>query len=698
LAKVRRAFILRAFAMETTSAHRPPRSLPGWAGALFCLGAVVALFSPVFHFGFIWDDDMHLTENPCITGALGLRGIWTTSAARYFPLVSTTFWLEHAAWGLSPLPYHVVNVLVHGCCAVVLWRVLLRLRVPGAWLGALAWAIHPVQVESVAWVTELKNTQSGLFFLLSILFYCRWLEPGKGRRSDYAACLGFAALAMASKSSTVVLPAVLALCAWWLRPPFRPRDILALVPVGVFSAAASALSLWTQGLEGARDPQFARGWLERVADAGQAFWFYLGKLAWPHPLVFIYPRFAPDTASAWAYLAFIAMAALLAALAWRRAGPLRPAALAFGFFTIALLPVLGFFDQYFWRYSLVGDHFQYLASIGPLALGAAGLAVAHRRLGGAARAAVSLAAGAWVLGLAAVTLAHEPAFASSDRLWQESLAVNPRCWMAYTNLGTSHLGHGRPDEARACFEKAIEVRPEDVAAHIDLGDALLQLGRPAEALQAYVRASDLDPGEARALNGMGDALNRMGRPDRAEEPLRRAIALKRPFADARVNLGNALSAQGRPEEAMREFRAAVLEDAGNAQAHANVGALLLQSGQVTEGEVELHRALELDPALAPALANLGSSLLARGDRRGARPLLEKALSINPTLGTVHAALAGLLLDDGATDEALAHARKAVALEPRMGAAHRVLARALFAKGLIEESESESDTALRLDGR
>src|ERR1700678_3949151 len=184
-------------------------------GGLLVIATLIA-YQKVWHAGFIWDDDRHLTTNPCIVGPLGLKEIWTTSAARICPLVLTTFWVEHALWGLEPLPYHLVNVLLHGACAVVLWRVLRSLQVPGAWLGAALWTLHPVQVESVAWITEMKNTESGLFFLLSIFFFVKWLRArGVDERTgggwNYALTLLFAALAMASKSSTVILPVVLCL-------------------------------------------------------------------------------------------------------------------------------------------------------------------------------------------------------------------------------------------------------------------------------------------------------------------------------------------------------------------------------------------------------------------------------------------------------------------------------------------------------
>jgi hypothetical protein len=224
-----------------------------WLWALILVVAVILTYSPVWWAGYVWDDDQVVTANPVIIGPLGLKEIWTTSAADICPLTLTTFWVEHVLWGLAPLPYHLVNVLLHAASAVVLWRVLRSLQIPGAWLGAALWALHPVQVESVAWITETKNTESDLFFLLSIFFFVRWLRSGilHGQSRwdwNHGLTLLFAAMAMTSKSSTVILPVVLCLCAWWVAGRWQWRNLARVAPIFLMSIAASALSLWTQGL------------------------------------------------------------------------------------------------------------------------------------------------------------------------------------------------------------------------------------------------------------------------------------------------------------------------------------------------------------------------------------------------------------------------------------------------------------------
>lgn len=255
-----------------------------WIFALLLVAAIVVAYLNVRHAGFIWDDEQHLTKNPSIVGSLGFKNIWLTSAATYYPLTLTTFWIQHAIWGLNPVPYHVVNVLVHAACALLLWRVLARLHVRGAWFGAALWALHPVQVESVAWITELKNTQSCFFYLLSILFFLRWREARNlGSRKAislrYTLAVFCALLAILSKSSTVMLPIVLGLCVWWMDGGWRWRDCVSLIPFFLLSVSAAGWTIWEQEFHsGAIGTEWAQTWPERFIIAGLNVWFYLGKL------------------------------------------------------------------------------------------------------------------------------------------------------------------------------------------------------------------------------------------------------------------------------------------------------------------------------------------------------------------------------------------------------------------------------------
>ena len=545
--------------------------------ALVLLVAVIVTYQPVWHAGFVWDDDGRVTANPCIVGPLGLKEIWTTSAADLCPLVYTTFWVEHALWGLTPLPYHLVNVFLHGVCAILLWRVLRLLTVPGAWLGAALWALHPVQVETVAWVTEMKNTQSGVFYLLTILFFILGLQAGaredrRGERWNQGLSLLCAALALASKSSTVVLPIILGLCAWWMEGRWRWRNLPLLGIIALMAIFPSALTLWTQKLlvHGVGDLQYARSFPERLATAGDAVWFYLGKLAWPHPLIFIYPRWTIDAGSWIAYLPLLAVLLTLGLFWLKRESWARPWFFAFAYFVGALLPVLGLIDGYFWRYSLVGDHFQYLASMGPLAFAGAGIV----KLGELVSVEKVWLRPALCSGLLAIlgvlSWQRSWVYENVDALWTDTLARNPGCWMAYTNRGNDLLKAGQLDPAMVQFRKALEFAPGNVNDHTNLGIALMESGRTDEALPEFQRATQISPDEPETHINLGHALQQKGEADAAIGEFQKATEIDPTDIEAHNYLGIALARRGDFDKAIAQFQDVVRLKPDDAKAQSNL--------------------------------------------------------------------------------------------------------------------------------
>ncbi|HUB67069.1 MAG TPA: tetratricopeptide repeat protein [Candidatus Methylacidiphilales bacterium] len=515
-----------------------------WLFGLILVLAVILTYTPVWQAGFIWDDDEQLTGNPCIAGPLGLKEIWTTVHAGYYPLVLTTFWVEHAIWGWAPLPYHIVNVLLHGVCAVLLWRILRSLQMPGAWLGAALWALHPVQVETAAWVTELKNTQSGIFYLLAILFFLRWQDREilgeKGAGGDYALTLVFALLAILSKPSTVILPAVLGLCWWWKGGAWNLRIMLRLAPVILISAGASLWAMVEQKFHaGAEGSEWAQNWPDRLVIAGRAVWFYLGKLAWPHPLIFIYPRWQIAASQPLSYLPLAAVALVLAVL-WRyRNQGLRPVFFIFAYFLIALFPVLGFFDFYFFRFSFVGDHFQYLASMGPLALAGAGLAMlADFALPGKIWLRSGLGTGLLLI-LAVASWRQIGIYQNLETLWLDTLAKNPDCWMGHNNLGNIFAEQGQIDDAMVEYQKALDLNPNYPDAQNDLGAELLQKGRMDEAIAHFRKALEIDPDYSEVHYNLGFALLQEGRAGEAIVEFQNALRLKSDYPEAQDCLAQA---------------------------------------------------------------------------------------------------------------------------------------------------------------
>lgn len=657
------------------------------------VGAVVLAYWGTLHGEFLWDDDLHVYKNPRIIGPEGLREIWTTAAANYFPLVLTNFWLQHAVWGLNPFGYHAVTIACHAFSALLLWRVLLALGATGfgAWLGAALWALHPVQVESVAWISELKNTQSAIFFLLAVLGFLRWLDAPPGERSGRAAyilTLGYAVLALMSKPSTVMLPVALALIAWWRRGEVRRRDALALAPCFLLSAVVSGWTIWEQKFHsGAIGPEWSQTWPERIAIAGRVIWFYLGKLAWPHPLTFIYPRW-DISADLREFLPALGVLAGIGVLWWRR-GRWRVGFLAAGFFVALLFPVLGFFSVYFFRYSFVGDHFQYLASLAPLALAGVGIARLPRKL---ALAVASLA----VLGCAGLTVREGKEYRNNLALWGATVADNPAAHMAWMNLADSLSKAGRHAEAIEGFRRANRLRPGDPDGHNDLGCELVLVGQPAEALAEFAEALRLRPNYAETHANLGNALWYLGCHRDALAAYQRAVALKPDHGEAQNNLGATLAQLGRAEEALPHFAIALRIKPDHAEAYDNLGNALRMLGRLPAAIAAHEHALRLRPDFAEAHHNLAIDLAASGRTDDALAHYRRALALRPDFVAASGGLAKLLAGVGREAEARRMLEAAVRATPDSAGAHHNLGTHLARFESPAAGIAEFEQAVRLD--
>lgn len=495
--------------------------------ALFC-------YSTSLSGGFLWDDDQYVVENETLTAPEGLKRIWLDPSAspQYYPLVFTSFRLERRLWGLDPAGYRAVNLALHLASALLLWSLLARLGAPWPWFAAALFVAHPVHVESVAWISERKNVLSGALTLGSAWAYLRMLDEEAGpRRALLYGASGLMFLgALLSKTVACSLPAAILVALWWKRGRLKAADVVPLAP---FFAAGLCFALVTAGLErthvGAAGADWDLSASHRVLIAGRALWFYLGKLIWPHPLAFIYPRWTVDPAQVWQWAFPAAALGLLAALRARR-GALA-CALYFGG---TLVPALGFFDVYPMLFSFVADHFQYLASLGPLALAAAGLA----RLEAIKPRAGRAAAGALLALLAGTTWARGRAYRDLEGLWNDTLAKYPGCWMCLSNLGGLCQKEGRRDEAIRYYERVLELRPRHFMVRNDLGALLFARGD---------------------LKG-------------AEDQLREALAQKPDLASAHTNLGAVLYRQGRFAESVTELTSAVRLSPASADARDNLAA------------------------------------------------------------------------------------------------------------------------------
>ena len=542
----------------------PPRSCPspvsrridGWfVLAVFAL-TVLAYF-PAVRAGFVWDDDAHVTA-PELRSLPGLGRIWSEVGAtqQYYPLLHSVFWLEHRLWGDAPLGYHLVNIVLHAGAACLFALTLHRLGVPAARLAALLFALHPVQVESVAWISEQKNTLSLVLYLSAALAFLRFDATRARSAYVFASALFFAALL--TKTITATLPAALLVGLWWQRGRLSwRRDVLPLTSWLVAGVGAGLFTAWIeQKVIGAEGASYALTPLQRSLLATRVLWFYLGKLAWPSGLSFVYPRWAIDPGNPLLWCAAAGVVALGFALWILRRRSRAPLAVAL-VFAGSLLPVLGFLNVYPFIYSFVADHFQYLASLGPIALGAAGLSHLGARL-----PAWSRGAGAVVLvaALGVLTWHQSRNYRTPETLYRATLRLNPACWMACNNLGKELMAEkARLPEAIACLEEALRLRPDYAEAENNLGLALNQAGRPRDAIPHLAAAIRLKPDSYRTHNNLGIALASSGQAEAALAAFARAAALNPRLPNIQENWAKALRLLGRPAEADVHFaRAAEL--------------------------------------------------------------------------------------------------------------------------------------------
>lgn len=626
--------------------RRKPISIAGnrpsrwpWLGpAALLLATTFVAYLPAMNAGLVFDDRQYLIENPLLTSWQGLWRMWVKPFAlpQYYPLTFTTFWIERHLWPHDNWAgYHLVNIVLHAVNSILFWRILVRLRVPGAFLAAALFALHPVHVESVAWLCERKNVLSGalgLGALLTYLHYARFDQaPAVVPRRGALAVLSLLLFggALLSKSSICVLPTVILLLLWWRFGRLSRRDLPPLALMFVLAVGMGVLTMRVEnqvnGMEGFV-PSYSL--LEHLLIAGRIPWFYAGKLFWPAGVVFIYPSWTISTAAWWQFLypaGAIAVIALLWALRRRiGAGPLI-AVLIFGG---ALVPVLGFAKIAFMRFSFVADHFQYLPSLALIALAAAVLTRASAAVPGRfAKHCPMILGGVLLLTLGRITWQESTFYKDPYVFWQGVLKRNPGAWIAWTNLGREHLMAGHVQESLDCYRQAVEVNPDSNETQCEMGSALYYFGKLEDALTYLRKAIALKPDDTTTLNSLGAVL---------------------------ISLGN------------------------------------------DEGIVHLRKAAELLPDKALYQRNLGAALADRNDLEGAEAAYRQALRVDPGLLQVHLALADLLDRRGKLAEAIEHYRQAVALQPEDVKIRYQFAVALLKVGRNAEAAGELEAVLKLD--
>lgn len=675
---------------------------------LFGLGAWI--YWPALHGGWIWDDYMYIPQNPALRTGAGLGAIWfAPPGVNYFPVTFTVQWIQWHLWGNATFGYHLTNLALHVLNCILLGCILQRLaggdrdrRTQGSgrlrlgrvgWAAAFLFAVHPLAVESVAWICELKNVLSLAFLFGAIIAYILYdeaaSEPAAAirRRLAYALSWFSFVLALLSKSTVVMFPAVMLLFCWWKRGRVRRADLLALLP---FSIAALGLGLVTIWFEHHRSAAITDGATEglaaRVAAAGTAMAFYLWKSVLPFGLMPNYPRWSAAPASALQLLPWAALVALTAWLWTRRAAWGRTALFGWGCFLANLAPVLGLIPMAYMRLSWVADHFAYLSLVSVVGLTAAAWSASTHR------AATDTAPARWfrrppflvglLVALAAALAVRSRDYASiyrnEEAFWTYAAGKNPESWTALTNLGVILAQDGRVADALARYESALRLKPDYAGAHSDIANLLGSMpGRQDEAVAHYETALRLRPDLAGVHNNFAGLLAHLpGRQTEAIAHYETALRLKPDYAEAHKNLADLLAGlPGRQDEARIQYEAALRLNPDFAEAHGNLGLLLArQAGGRGEAISHLESALRLDPDFAEAHAILASLLAIQPGRQDeAIAHYETALRLQPNLYLVHFYLARELakLPNG-REEAARHYAAALAIKPDFTPAREAL--------------------------
>ncbi len=677
-----------------------------WLPAVVIVAIVVIAYIPALKAGFIWDDPRYVVENETLRTPEGLGRIWFDVGAtiQYYPLVFTTLWIDYQLWGLNPVGFHLINILLHACSAILLWRILKRLALPGAWFAAALFALHPVHVESVAWVTERKNVLSALFYLSALLSYLHFLPLHGGRagkvipsatgpRKFFILALLFFICALFSKTVTCTLPVAIGLLLWWQRDRLAAKELLPLISMLAVGAAAAAMTIYMErNSVRAEGADWAYSSVDRLIIAGRALWFYVVKLALPIKLTFNYVKWDLTANRALQLLAPISAMAFIAALWALRSRIGKGALTAFLFFGVSLLPALGFINVYPMRYSFVADHFQYIASIGPLALAAgflftrlpnpaAGLrpnqstmaasaAYGNQRYSTPQLLTVSLI----LLILAVLTWQQAAVYKNREILWLDTLKKNPTSFLGQCNLGNVYLESQRYPQALTHFRQAVSLKPDMHEARAGLGKVLVQTGQLEEGISQYRESIRLKPDYTWAYGSLADALLSQGKLAEAAGYYQRVLEMNPDQYAARTNLANALAGQGQLAEAILHYKYILERNPSDESVSLNLANALMQSGKLDLALARFEHSLHLRPNHPIALRNMGIALSSMGRETEAIAALIKAVAARPQDPIAQSTLAGAYEKDGDKQKALATYRIVLELVPNDVAAQEAVAR------------------------
>jgi protein O-mannosyl-transferase len=649
--------------------------------------AFIAYF-PSLSGRFIWDDKhLYLTENPIIKAPDGLfLFCCTTEPWDFYPVSNASLWIEWRLWEMTSTGYHLTNLILHIAEALLIWIILRKLSIPGGFLAAVIFTLHPVNVESVAWIAQRKDMLAVLFFLLSILWYIKNLSPNSGGDVDSSRhtpcavsahvagrlfigrwyCLSLSAfvLAMLSKGSVAILPVLLLGIILWRRP-LSKQDLLRILPFFAVAAALTVVNVWFQS-HGSEAAIRSADFVERILGAGGVVWFYFYKAILPINLVFVYPQWHIQTGNPLWWLPLLAALAVTLMLAKYRKSWGRSLFFAWAFFCVSLAPVMGFTDIYFMKYSLVADHYQHIAILGVIVLATACFSTWRSLAGKTVRRAADAVVVASVGILALLTWQQSSLYRNEITIYQATLEKNPACWMVQNNLGIALEIAGRPQLAIAHYRQALLLNPNFPDAHVNLGKTLYETGSLLESIEHYRQALSLDPNQAAAHNNLGAILIEVGRPQEAVEHYNQALKLKPDFPEVYNNLGNLMYGKGQMQEAIRHFRKALSLRYDYPDAHYNMGVALAQIGLLGEAIEHYEHTLRLQPGHVSAHNNLGGALLKQGQLQEAIKHYQRAIELKPDFIDAYYNLALIYASLQHSSQAMGLAHKALELAQSQG--------------------------------
>jgi tetratricopeptide (TPR) repeat protein len=615
--------------------------------AALIMGVGLWIYSPALHGDWLWDDDVYLYKNPLMNDPARLWKAWFQpgSFMEYYPIEQTVQWFQWQLWHDDTFGYHLTNVILHIVNALLVWRLLAKFGLPLAWLGGLIFVSHPVNVESVAWIVELKNTLSLFPFLLAM---CAWIDYEEGRRSrDYLLALGLFLVAMLCKITMAQFPVVILLYAWWKRGRISWSDLRASAPFFVislvlFEAALGAGRSFAQGVQlGTAGLLPLGGLLSRIALAGLSISSYFSNCFLPVKLLPIYPVWAVDPPSLLQFLPWLVLAGMICWLWRKRESWGRHALLGLGFFLLNLAPFLAFGLTFYPRDSWVMNHFLYIPIIGLIGLVVAAIGNIDQRL---SKATHPYSTG--ILTLVIVLLAFQShgyaaAFTNEETLWTYTLERNPGAWTAHINLGKILLMENQLEEAQDHFEAALRANPDSAMANANLGVTLVQMGRVQEGVEQFRKALSLNPNDAVTHNNLGIVLAQTGQVPEALRQFQYAIKVQPNYAEPYNNRGNTFLTMGRLDDARENYGQALKINPGYAEAHYNLGNVLLKQGQNSDALEQYAEALKINPDYIDARNNMGLVLGQMGRIPEAIEQFEDVLQINPDNQTARNNLAQL---------------------------------------------------------